>query len=42
MLSFWSYVHYMYVVEPEDCLTDIVERPFSYEDILQVCVRKRK
>jgi hypothetical protein len=26
----------MYVVEPEDCLTDIMERPFPYEDILQV------
>ena len=25
-----------YLVEPEDCLTDIKDRPFSYDVILQV------
>jgi hypothetical protein len=35
-LYIWSYVHLTYVVDPEDCLTDVKERPLSYEVILQV------
>ncbi|CAI8025541.1 Membralin [Geodia barretti] len=35
-LSLWSYVHMKYVVEQEDCLTDIKDRPFSFDVILQV------
>ena len=36
-LSFWSYVHFTYIVEPEDCLMDVKERPFPSHEILQVC-----
>ena len=35
-LCLWGYVHFTYIVEPDDCLKDITERPFPYDEILQV------
>ena len=29
-------MHFTYIVEPEDCLREIKERPFPYDEILQV------
>lgn len=35
-LGLWGYVHFTYIVEPDDCLKEITERPFPYDEILQV------
>ena len=32
----WGYVHFTYIMNPEDCLKDVTQRPFPLDVILQV------
>lgn len=36
MLVLWAYVHFTYIINAEDCLEQITDRPFPYDVILQV------